>query len=161
MEYLELKTIHILSATLLFGTGLGSAFYKWSVDKTHNLEAMVITNKLVVLADWIFTTPSIILQAITGFILLSKLGYEFPADIINNSWLLLAIVLFSVAGLCWIPVVVIQIKMHKLAASALSCNTPLSDEYWRYSKIWFYLGIPAFIAMLIIFYLMSNKPVLY
>ncbi len=161
MEYLELKTIHILSATLLFGTGLGSAFYKWSVDRTHNIEAIVITNKLVVLADWVFTTPSIIIQAITGFILLSKLGYEFPTDFINNSWLLLAIILFSIAGLCWIPVVIIQIKMHKLAATALSSNKPLPDKYWHYTKIWFYLGIPAFTAMLIIFYLMINKPILY
>ncbi len=27
MEYLVVKWLHILSSTLLFGTGLGSAFY--------------------------------------------------------------------------------------------------------------------------------------
>jgi len=29
MDYLTLKWIHILSSTLLFGTGLGIAFFMW------------------------------------------------------------------------------------------------------------------------------------
>ncbi len=60
-EYLLIKWAHILSATFLFGTGLGSAFYKWLTDRTGDLPAMVQTNRLVVLADWIFTTPTIVI----------------------------------------------------------------------------------------------------
>ena len=30
--YLPLKLIHILSSTVLFGTGIGSAFFMWRAD---------------------------------------------------------------------------------------------------------------------------------
>jgi uncharacterized membrane protein len=58
MSYLTLKTIHIVSAFLLFGTGLGSAFYKWLADRNGNIEHIAITNKHVVIADYLFTTPT-------------------------------------------------------------------------------------------------------
>ena len=69
MEYLTVKWIHIVSSTLLFGTGLGSAFYKYMADRSKNVSAIALTNRLVVLADWMFTTPAIIIQPVTGFIL--------------------------------------------------------------------------------------------
>ena len=34
MDYQILKSLHILSAILLFGTGLGSAFYKYFADRS-------------------------------------------------------------------------------------------------------------------------------
>jgi len=50
IEYSLIKWIHILSATLLFGTGLGSAFYKWCADRSGNLQAIAHTNRMVVIA---------------------------------------------------------------------------------------------------------------
>ncbi|MFZ2321641.1 MAG: DUF2269 family protein, partial [Pseudomonas sp.] len=48
MLYLSLKTLHILSMLLLFGTGLGSAFYKWMADRSGNLAHIAVTNRHVV-----------------------------------------------------------------------------------------------------------------
>jgi uncharacterized membrane protein len=36
MEYAIVKWLHVLSSTLLFGTGLGSAFYMLVVSRTPN-----------------------------------------------------------------------------------------------------------------------------
>ena len=156
MEYLILKWIHILSATLLFGTGIGSAFYKFMTDRSGNVQAIAQTNKLVVLADWFFTTPTIILQPITGVWLAIILGYT-----LTSSWLVLSIVLYIVAGLCWLPVVLMQIKMRDLAQLAKKQNQLLDKHYANLARIWFWLGIPAFTALVGVYYLMVFKPTLW
>ena len=156
MEYLILKWIHILSATLLFGTGIGSAFYKFMTDRSGNVQAIAQTNKLVVLADWFFTTPTIILQPITGVWLAIILGYT-----LTSSWLVLSIVLYIVAGLCWLPVVHMQIKMRDLAQLAKKQNQLLDKHYANLARIWFWLGIPAFTALVGVYYLMVFKPTLW
>ncbi len=115
MEYLVLKWVHILSATLLFGTGLGSAFYKLMTDQTGNLEAIAQTNRTVVLADWLFTTPTVILQPITGVWLALAVGYP-----LSSSWIVLSVLLYVIAGLCWLPVVYLQIRMRDLAVAAVN-----------------------------------------
>lgn len=156
MEYLLLKWLHILSATLMYGTGLGSAFYKFMTDRTGNLPAIVETNRLVVLADWLFTTPTVVLQPITGLLLAHSVGYPLTTD-----WIVLALVLYAIAGACWIPVVVLQIRMRNLSRRALDCGQPLDLRYARMARLWIRLGIPAFSALIVVYYLMVFKPVLW
>jgi len=153
MEFLIIKWIHIISSTLLFGTGLGSAFYKYMADRSGNIQTMAYTNKNVVLADWVFTTPTIIIQPITGILMVLMLGYSF-----TESWILLSIVLYFFAGACWLPVVVLQIRMRNISNEAVLNNKALPDLYWKQATIWFWLGIPAFISIVTVFFLMTNKP---
>ncbi|HFD12219.1 MAG TPA: DUF2269 domain-containing protein [Crenotrichaceae bacterium] len=156
MTYLTLKTLHVLSMVLLFGTGLGSAFYKFMADHSGDVRSIMTTNRHVVFADWLFTTPTIIIQPVTGYFMLSQA--HFP---ITTPWLLASIILFLIAGACWLPVVVLQIRMRDISVQAVSHQKPLPDLYFRYARIWFWLGVPAFIAMLLIVYLMVYKPVLW
>lgn len=155
MTYLLIKYVHIISMVLLFGTGLGSAFYKWMADRSGSLEHISVMNKHVVWADWWFTTPTIILQPLTGFIMLYLSGLAW-----TTPWIMLSLGLYVLAGLCWIPVVWLQIQMRELSADAWLNNTALTDEYHRYANYWFYLGIPAFLAMLFIVLLMVLKSLL-
>ena len=154
-EYLLIKWIHILSSTLLFGTGLGSAFYKWRTDRSGLLPAMAQTNELVVTADWIFTTPTIIIQPITGIWLLHLLG--IPLD---QGWVIAAVLLYLIAGACWLPVVWMQIRMRDMSVAAMRLGQPLADLYGKFARIWFWLGVPAFIAMVAVYALMVFKPVI-
>jgi len=153
--YLLVKWIHILSATFLFGTGLGSAFYKWMTDRGGNLPAMAETNRLVVIADWVFTTPTVIVQPISGLWLLHLLG--IPLD---QGWVVVAIVLYVIAGLCWLPVVWLQMRMRDMTVSAQRHQQPLAARYHRYARLWFWLGVPAFFSMIVIYGLMVFKPVI-
>ena len=155
MDYATLKWLHILSATLLFGTGLGSAFYKWSADRSGNLAAIAHTNRMVVIADWLFTTPTVILQPLTGFWLIHILGYS-----LTEPWLVASYVLFIIAGGCWLPVVWMQIRMRDIALHALQAGTPLGEQYHRLARGWFWLGVPAFASIVVIYYLMVFKPVI-
>lgn len=152
MIFLTLKTIHIISAFILFGTGLGSAFYKFTADRNGVLENIVITNKNVVLADWIFTTPSVIIQPVTGIIMANLINLP-----LTTPWIMLTLILYAIAGICWLPVVVLQIRMHKLAKQALKNGTALTEQYYRYARLWFWLGVPAFLAIMIVIVLMVFK----
>ena len=153
MDYEILKWLHILSSTLLFGTGLGSAFYKWCADRSGNLQAISHTNRIVVIADWIFTTPTVIIQPVTGLLLVNTMGIS-----LTESWLLVTYVLYLIAGGCWLPVVWLQIRMRDLSLQAIQHNIHLDDTYHHQARLWFWLGMPAFAAMVIIYFLMVFKP---
>ena len=108
---------------------------------------------LVVIADWVFTLTTIVLQPVTG-LLLAHIA-QIP---LASRWIVWSTVLYFVAGACWIPVVVIQIRMHRLAKAAAANDAPLPDAYRRLFRWWTALGIPAFFALVIVFYLMVAKP---
>ncbi len=152
MSYLTLKTLHILSMVLLFGTGLGSAFYKWMADRTRNPVHIAITNRHVVLADWLFTTPTVIFQPISGLWMAKLAGWP-----LSTPWIALSLTLYAIAGLCWLPVVWMQIRMQQIAQNVATRNGTLPDQYWRLARIWFWLGVPAFAAMVMVVILMVAK----
>lgn len=155
MTYLVVKWLHILSSTLLFGTGLGSAFYMFFASRTRDPRVVATVVKYVVIADWAFTTPTIIIQPLTGFWLMHIAG--FP---LNTPWILWSIVLYFVAGAAWLPVVWMQIRMRDMAASAAASGAQLPELYWRYLRAWVALGVVAFLALVVVFYLMVAKPLL-
>lgn len=151
--YFVLKLVHIVSAAVLAGTGFGIAFFKWIVDRTGNITAIRIVSEKVVLADWIFTLPAIVVQVVTGLALAHLVGYP-----LTHGWLFGALCLFCLAGLCWVPVVRLQIRMRNLARAYEAQGMPVGEKYLRYSRIWFWLGVPAFSAVIMIFWLMTAKP---
>jgi len=153
MSYLLLKYIHIVSSTILFGTGLGTAFHGWMANRRGALAAIATVNRNVVTADWIFTTPAVLVQPVTGVMLARMAGYS-----ITDHWLALSLLLYVVAGACWLPVVRLQILMRRMADRALAENSPLPAQYARYARLWFLLGWPAFAGVLAIFFLMTVKP---
>lgn len=153
MDYTVLKTLHILSAIFLFGTGFGSAFYKFFTDRTGSIESIATTNRLVVWADWLFTTPTVILQPLTGYAMVYLAGWP-P----TTPWLMAALGLYLLAGACWLPVVFLQIRMRDSSVDALRAGTSLPVEYHRQARIWTWLGMPAFAAMILAVVLMVLKP---
>jgi len=155
MDILVLKWVHIISSTILFGTGIGSAFYMFMANRRGKIEAICFATRHVVIADWMFTTPAIVIQFLTGVGLVYLSGYSF-----GESWIVWALVLYFFAGACWLPVVWIQIKMRDIAARSLADDTNLPDAYWRLDKWWIGLGALAFPAVLAIFWLMVFKPAL-
>jgi uncharacterized membrane protein len=153
MEYLLAKWVHILSSTLLFGTGLGSAFYMFFASRTRDPRVIATVVKYVVVADWLFTTPTIVLQPLSGFYLVHLAGYP-----LTSAWILWSIILYLVAGAAWLPVVWMQIRMRGLAHVAALNGTALPEVYWKYLRAWVALGVVAFVALVIVFYLMVMKP---
>jgi uncharacterized membrane protein len=151
--YVALKWIHVLSSVLLVGTGFGSAYYLFFVNRSRNLQAQAAVVPLVVRADWWFTAPTVIVQPVTGLWMAHLAGLP-----LSTPWLAMALGLFVFAGCCWLPVVWLQIRMADFAKVAIDSKTDLNPAYWRYARWWECLGYPAFFAMLAVFYLMVAKP---
>lgn len=156
MSYLLVKWIHILSATVLVGVGFGTAFYKWMSDRSRDVHTIANVSHFVVIADWVFTTPAIILQLTTGLWLANSAGFA-----LSTGWVLGALVLYALAGFCWIPVLYLQYRMRALARKALATGSSLPPEYFRHARIWFWLGVVAFTAMVVVYWLMVRKPELH
>lgn len=151
--YLFIKTLHILSSTLLFGLGLGSALYAWWAWRTGSVPVIAATFRHLVLADWLFTTPTGIIQPISGLAMVHLAGWP-----LSQTWLWLTLVLYVLAGLCWLPVVWLQLKVRDLAVQAERDGTEIPAIAHTYMKWWFALGWPAFTAFVLIFFLMVVKP---
>jgi uncharacterized membrane protein len=155
MEYLIVKWLHILSSTVLFGTGIGSAYYMLFTSLTRDAHAVAQVVRLVVIADWVFTTTTIVLQPLTGFYLIHLMGGAYT---LSQAWIYWTIILYLVAGAAWLPVVWMQIKMRDMAQAAAAARTELPPRYWHFLKWWTALGCVAFFALIIVFYLMVAKP---
>ena len=153
MEYVVVKWLHILSSTFLFGTGIGSAWYMLFANISRDVRAIAVVARNVVIADWIFTATTAVIQPLTGFYMIHLAGYP-----LHSKWIMWSIGLYILAGACWLPVVWIQMRLRDLSAEAVRNNTELPPLYWRYFKTWIALGVPAFIAFVVIFWLMVAKP---
>ena len=151
-EYALAKTVHILSSTVLFGTGIGTAFQMVWAMRSHRAETVAHVAAGVVWADRIFTTPAGIIQPLTGIWLAHIAG--FP---LTTTWLVASYGLYTIALLCWLPVLHLQTRIRDLAR-ATPPDHPLPPAVTRLYRIWFALGCPAFAALVAVFWLMVSKP---
>jgi uncharacterized membrane protein len=144
--------LHILSATVLFGTGLGIAFFFWSARQSDD-HARLFAARTTVRADFLFTLPAVILQPFTGAWLVADGGIDLRA-----SWIVISLGLYILAGLCWVPVVWFQIKMKRMLESKIAGGPFDGRAYERLRRMWFLLGWPAFLGVIAILWLMVAKP---
>jgi uncharacterized membrane protein len=153
MLYFLLKLVHILGAATLFGTGLGIAFFMWMAHLTGRPPLIAGTARVVVIADTVFTATAVVLQPLTGAWLVHLLRFSF-----FDRWVAWSLALYVLIGVCWLPVVWIQIQLRDIAALAAEQGTALPERYHRLFRIWFILGWPAFLGVIAIFWLMITKP---
>jgi uncharacterized membrane protein len=152
--YLVIKVLHVISATILFGTGLGIAFFMFCSRFADDLHEKLYAVRTTVLADYLFTMPAVVVQPLTGTWLVWKGGFAW-----SDTWLVATYAIYLLAGLCWLPVVWIQIELKKMLTHSVASETPLPQRYHSLFRVWFILGWPAFIGLILVFFLMVMKPV--
>lgn len=152
MDYLLLKWIHILSSTILFGAGVGSAFHLLAATLGRDTAGVAQATRTVVLADWLFTTPTALLQPLTGMWLAHLMGAK-----LSTPWLAQSVVLYAVAMACWLPVLWIQLRLRDIAGQALRDGARLPRDYFRWFAWWVVLGFGGLFSFLAIFWLMVTK----
>jgi uncharacterized membrane protein len=154
--YHLLKLAHILGAAILFGTGIGIAWFMLMAHRSRDVVAIAHTARIVVIADMVFTASAVVVQPITGVALAHVAGYS-----LTDSWIVASAALYIFVGLFWLPVLWFQKRMRDLALSALRSGGALPSAYDRLFRIWFVFGWPAFLAMIAIFWLMIARPQLW
>jgi uncharacterized membrane protein len=154
MSYLVLKFLHIIGATVLLGTGAGIAFFMLMAHRTGKPAVIAGVAQIVVIADFVFTATAVVLQPVTGVLLVREVGYSF-----SDAWIFWSIVLYLVTGAFWLPVVWMQMRMRTLAVAAVAAGTELPRAYHVLFWSWLAFGFPAFAAVVAIFWLMIARPV--
>lgn len=154
MDYLTLKWLHVLSSTVLFGTGIGSAFYLLVASLGRDARSVAAVSGYVVTADWLFTATTAVLQPLTGWLLVRSANMPW-----NMPWLAWSIGLYALAIACWLPVVWVQLRLKQESRRCAQAGESLSPRYWQFFRAWVALGFVAFFAFLAIFWLMVAKRV--
>ena len=152
MEYLFAKWLHVVSSTVLFGAGIGSAFHLFAASLGRKVPNIATATRTVVIADWLLTTPAAIFQPLSGLWLVHIMGLPLATP-----WVAWSLVLYVIAIACWLPVVWIQLRLRDHAATALASGGELHENYWWLFRGWVVLGFVAFFAFLAIFWLMVAK----
>jgi uncharacterized membrane protein len=153
MLYFVLKYVHIVGAAVLLGTGSGIAFFMLMAHLGGNPAVIGGVARIVVIADFIFTATAVVVQPITGTLLVLHVGYS-----VWDGWVIWSIVLYVLTGALWLPVVWMQMRLRDLATTAAAEGKPLPAQYYRIFWLWFAFGIPAFAAVALILWLMIAKP---
>jgi uncharacterized membrane protein len=151
--YLVVKTLHIISATIMFGTGIGIATFMFLGHLSPDRAARAFATRTTVRADFLFILPAVIVQPLSGAWLIFRGGFAW-----NDYWLVLTYALYVLAGACWLPVVAIQMRMKAMLeaqARGLAFDEAACKRLFR---LWFMLGWPAFGGLVVVFWLMVAKP---
>lgn len=152
MSYELAKYLHIISATVLFGTGIGTAFQMVRAMASGRAQTVADVAGAVVLADWLFTTPAGVIQPLTGLWLIHEVGYD-----LTEPWLVVVYGLYALAFAAWAPVVHLQIRIRNLCRGA----EVIPDRARRLYRLWFLLGFPGFLSLVGVFWLMVTRPQLW
>jgi len=150
--YLWLKWLHVVSSVVLVGTGFGTAYFLFFANRSGDVAALAVVTRLAVRADAWFTAPAVVVQPLTGLWLAHLAGWPLATP-----WIAIATGLYLFAGACWLPVLWLQVRMAHMAAEAHRDRAPLPNAYRIHTLWWERLGYPAFVAMLVIYYLMIAK----
>jgi uncharacterized membrane protein len=151
--YFLVKYLHVLGAIVILGTGTGIAFFMLMAHRSRDVAFIARTADVVVIADMLFTLSAVLLQPVTGGVLM-----WLSATSLAERWLATSLGLYAVAGLFWIPVLFMQIEMRDLARAALAQGAALPPRYFVLFRRWFLFGIPGFGSVMLILWLMIAKP---
>jgi uncharacterized membrane protein len=151
--YFAVKYLHVLGAIVILGTGAGIAFFMLMAHRSGDAPFIARTASVVVIADMLFTLSAVLLQPVTGAVLMM-----LSSTAASEPWLAAALVLYAIAGLFWVPVVFMQIEMRDLARKAAAVGDALPPRYFALFRRWVGFGFPGFGAVMIILWLMIAKP---
>jgi uncharacterized membrane protein len=151
--YFLVKYLHVLGAIVILGTGTGIAFFMLMAHRSRDAAFIARTFAVVVIADALFTLSAVVLQPVTGGVLMA-----LSSTAVGERWLATSLVLYAVAGAFWVPVVFMQIEMRDLARIAVAKDAPLPARYYALFRRWVLFGVPGFGSVMIILYLMIAKP---
>lgn len=152
MVTLLAKTLHVLSATIFFGAGLMSAWWKLRADRSGDPRVVAWAQRELVFADWVFTVPSGLVSPLTGAYLVVSYGLPW-----STPWVVTSIGGYVVAGLCWLPAAWLQMEMRNIADACVAKNQPLPPRFRTLNRAWLALGAPAFLAAVFIIWTMVSK----
>lgn len=145
--------LHLVGVVLFIGNIVTATFWKVRADLQKNPAVIHHTVKNVMLADFVFTLPGLILIIISGIVMTVQSGIFLH----GFNWLSLSLILLAVTGVVWLAILIpLQRAMIRHSAASIESGN-LSEAYVRASRLWAVFGILATLLPVIILYLMIAK----
>jgi|GEM_PF-914547 len=111
--------LHITGSVLFVGNIITAAFWKVRADIEGNPSHIHRTAKNVMLADYVFTLPGLLLLIVSGIVMAGSSGFGFN----GMNWLTASLVLFAVTGLIWGSVLIpLQKSMIRHSGHSVECG---------------------------------------
>lgn len=146
-------TLHIIGVVVFVGNIITAAFWKVRADITNAPAEIHRAAKNVMLADYIFTLPGLLLVIVSGSVMAARAGFSMT----GLNWLTLSLILFAVTGIVWGAILIpLQLKMIRYSAECIGSGT-ISKAYRDASRSWNVFGIAASLLPIVILYLMVMK----
>jgi uncharacterized membrane protein len=147
--------LHVLGAVLFLGNISTGAFWKIRAHYgKRDLQNIHLTVKNIMVADYVFTVPGILLLLIPGYLMAFRLGYSLLAW----NWVSVSLLLFSISGIMWLFLLIpLQRKMIRFSEESLRLGEQ-TEAYRNVSKKWDIYGSIATIVPIITLVLMVWKP---
>nr|WP_248930850.1 DUF2269 family protein [Paenibacillus hamazuiensis] len=147
--------IHLLGVVLFVGNIVTAAFWKVRADIKGDLNAIHQAARNVMIADWVFTLPGLVLIIVSGILMAVERGYTMN----GFHWMTLSLLLFGLTGVIWLAVLIpLQRGMIRHSAASLQAGKLLS-EYHKASLYWAVFGVLATLLPVVILFLMIFKNV--
>jgi len=145
--------VHLVGVLLMVGNVVTAAFWKIRADLTGNPEVIHHTVRNVMIADYFFTIPGLVLIIVSGGMMVGRSG----ASLSGLNWLTLSLILLAVTGFIWLAILIpMQLRMIRFSAACVEKGA-ISAEYRRASRQWAIFGVAATLLPIVILYLMVMK----
>lgn len=145
--------LHVAGAVLLLGNIVTAAFWKIRAERTGNPVLIHHAVKNVMLADYAFTIPGLVLLVVSGGLMAERAGYSWA----GFNWLTLSLLLFLLTGVLWLGALLpLQRGMIRLSARAMESGK-MDKAFRRLSRTWDVVGTIAALLPVVILYLMIAK----
>ena len=138
--YFIFKYLHVLGAIVILGTGTGIAFFMLMAHRSGDPAFIARTAATVVIADMLFTASAVLLQPVTGGLLMMlsvdrlrrSAGWRLRSG--YTPW----------PGCSGFPLYSCRSKCAIWRAAADARGEPLPPRYFVLFRRWFLFGIPGF-----------------
>ena len=144
--------MHIISSALMLGVGVGAFWFMLTAVRSCNPAAIAVTTRNAVRAEWCIAVPIALIQPLTGYLLMTQLGYS-----LRSLWFVAVVALYVIAGMCWIYLFKTELRLRSLAEEHRSDST-MPPAFWLLFSRWTRLCICSFTGVLGIFWLMVFRP---
>ncbi|CAM3575438.1 DUF2269 domain-containing protein [Paenibacillus lupini] len=146
-------TLHLVGVVVFVGNIITAAFWKVRADLSKNPAVIHSTVKNVMLADYVFTLPGLVIIIVSGIVM----AVQAKMSLSGLNWLTLSLILFAVTGVIWLAILIpLQRGMIRHSAQCIESGN-ISNEYHQASRYWAFFGIPATLLPIIILFLMITK----
>lgn len=154
MQYLVLKSLHVLSVVLFLGNIITGVFWKFHGDRVGTLPARAQAIAGVIRSDRWFTMPGVFAIIITGV----WMALDAHLPLLGTKWILWSLILFGISGVAFGAFVAPLQKKLLANVQAGIAGTWNQPEYQKLSRSWEIWGAVATLTPLAALFIMVTKP---